>query len=93
MLAGAQSVEMEIGFPGSYLGQPKFDEFESMLTGLGFALFDLRVANFHRDYKGDFSHYPRNIFNVDEDSPSLTKRITEADAIYFKRADKAGGIR
>jgi FkbM family methyltransferase len=88
MLDDALSVEMEIGFPGGYLDQPGFADIDPVMTDAGFTLFDLRVASLHRDHNGDFNYYTHKVFKVLDNSKSLTKRIAEADAVYFKRADR-----
>jgi FkbM family methyltransferase len=79
------AVEMEIGFPGAYLDQPGFGAVEKFMTAANFDLFDLRLASHHRHYKGDWGHYWRDVFRVPRDSTSLTKRITEADGIFFRK--------
>lgn len=81
-------VELEIGYPGSYIGQPGFGELDALITGAGFYLFDLRLASADRHYNGDSNYYRREIFHVSENSPSITKRVGEADAVYFRRTDQ-----
>jgi FkbM family methyltransferase len=81
------AVELEIGFPGSYIGQPGFAEIDAFFTAAGFELIDLRPVRHHRPLNGDGDYYPIRVFNVSPDSHSLSKRIDEADAFYFRRAD------
>jgi FkbM family methyltransferase len=81
-------VELEVGYPGSYVGQPGFGELDAMITGAGFYLFDLRLASADRHHKGDGSYYRREIFRVSDTSSSITKRIGEADTVYFRRTDQ-----
>jgi FkbM family methyltransferase len=81
-------VELEIGYPGSYIGQPSFGELDALITGAGFYLFDLRLASADRHRDGDGGYYRREIFHVSETSYSITKRIGEADAVYFRRTDQ-----
>jgi FkbM family methyltransferase len=80
-------VELEIGYPGGYINQPGFGELDELITHHGFYLFDLRLASADRHRKGDGGYYRREIFRVSSDSPSITKRIGEADAVYFRRTD------
>lgn len=79
------AVELEIGFPGGYIDQPGFGEIDAFMSKAGFLLYDLRLASHHPHFKGDWEYYPREIFRVPMGSPSLTKRITEADGIYFRK--------
>jgi FkbM family methyltransferase len=81
-------VELEVGFPGSYVNQPSFGDLDALVTDAGFYLFDLRLASADRHRNGDGGYYRRDIFHVSEGSPSITKRIGEADAVYFRRTDQ-----
>jgi FkbM family methyltransferase len=81
------AVELEIGFPGIYCDQPGFGDIDKLMTDAGFTLFDLRMSSFDRHHNGDFGYYRREVFDVPDRSTSLTKRITEADGIYFRRKD------
>jgi FkbM family methyltransferase len=81
------AVEMEIGFPGAYINQPGFGDVEKFMTAANFDLFDLRLASHHRHHKGDWNYYWRDIFRVPRNSMSLTRRITEADGIFFRKVD------
>jgi FkbM family methyltransferase len=81
------AVELEIGFPGAYLDQPRFGEVEKFMTAANFDLFDLRLASHHRHHKGDWNYYWRDLFQVPRESTSLTRRITEADGIFFRKVD------
>ena len=80
-------VEMEIGFPGGYLEQPGFGDIDRLMTDAGFRLFDLRLSSFDRHHLGDWGYYRREVFGVPFNSSTLTKRISEADAVYFRRHD------
>src|ERR1051325_5209692 len=82
------AVEMEIGFPGAYIDQPSFFKIEKFMTAANFDLFDLRLASHHRHFKGDWNYYWRNVFRVPRNSTSLTKRITEADGIFFHGVER-----
>jgi FkbM family methyltransferase len=81
------AVELEIGFPGSYIDQPGFAAIDTFFIAAGFELIDLRPVRHHRPVNGDGNHYPVRVFNVAPDSHSLSKRIDEADALYFRPAD------
>lgn len=77
-------IELEVGLPGGYLGQPSIGTVDSFLREQGFILFDIRPVRLHRAERGDRTHYPRTVFQVHESSDSLSKRIWEADAVYFR---------
>lgn len=81
------SVELEIGFPGAYVDQPGYGQISDFMDTAEFQLYDLRIASHHRSLGGDRTRYPVSVFGVSPDSPSLTKRIAEADALFFKRPD------
>jgi FkbM family methyltransferase len=81
-------IELEVGYPGSYVDQPGFGALDELITAAGFYLFDLRLASSDLHLKGDANYYRREIFRVSPDSPSITKRIGEADAVYFRRTDQ-----
>lgn len=76
-------VELEVGFPGGYIGQPGFGALDEHLRALGLELLDLRLARIHRFVSDSYSHLPEKIFGVHADAPSLSKRIWEADVLYF----------
>jgi FkbM family methyltransferase len=80
-------VELEIGFPGSYIDQPGFAEINTFFSSAGFELIDLRPVRHHRPVNGDGNYYPVRVFNVSPDARSISKRIDEADALYFRTAD------
>ena len=81
------AVELEIGFPGSYIDQPGFAQIDKFFTSAGFELIDFRPVRHHRPVNGDGNYYPLRVFNVSPDSHSLSKRIDEADALYFRPLD------
>lgn len=81
-------VELEVGLPGGYLEQPSIGEVDEFLRARGFALFDLRPVRLHRWKNGDRDYYPRQIFKVHESSSTLSKRIWEVDAVYFRKAEE-----
>jgi FkbM family methyltransferase len=85
--------ELEVGFPGAYVNQPGFAEIDLWLKQRGFELFDLRPARLHRYMHGAFSYVPETVFGVRPESGGLSKRIWEADLVYFRRPEallKAG---
>ena len=81
------AVELEIGMPGMYEDQPAFSELDLFLRKNGLELFDLKPARGHRAVNGDYRHYPVKLFGVSADSPTLSKRIWEVDAVYFRKPE------
>lgn len=79
-------VELEIGFPGLYNDQPGFGALDKLLTDAGFYLFDLRLSSNDICYRGG-AGCRQEIFRASRDSRSITKRISEADSVYFRRVD------
>jgi hypothetical protein len=79
-------VELEIGFPGLYVDQPGFGELDGILTAAGFFLFDLRVAASDISHGGGTTRSV--VFRAAPNSRSITKRIGEADGVYFRRVDQ-----
>lgn len=80
-------VELEVGLPGGYCEQPSMGEVDEFLRARGFTMFDLRPVRLHRPVHGDRTYYPRQTFGVHENSTSLSKRIWEVDALYFRGAE------
>jgi FkbM family methyltransferase len=78
------SVEFEVGFPGGYVDQPSFGMLDELMRSWGLELFDLRLSRTHRSKGEDSGYYPSQIFGVHSDSKTLSKRLWEADAIYFR---------
>jgi len=81
------AVEVEIGLQNAYANQPLFSDVDTLLRSWGFQLFDTKPARSHRAKNGDYNYYPEKIFQVDSDSPTLSKRVWELDAIYFRQPD------
>jgi FkbM family methyltransferase len=80
-------IELEIGLPGAYLEQPSLGQVQAFMDARGFRLYDLRPVSHHRSLDGDRTGYTRRVFEVSADSRSLTKRITEADGLFFRKPD------
>jgi FkbM family methyltransferase len=69
---------------GPYKGGPTWGEIDQLLTGDGMQLMDLSVARGYRPKAGDSDWYQRKIFDVYENSPSLSARAWEVDAVYVR---------
>lgn len=69
---------------GPYEGGPTWGQIDKMFTAEGMRLLDLSVARAYRPRGGDSDWYQRQIFDVYENSPSLSARVWEADVVYVR---------
>jgi len=69
---------------GPYQDAPTWGQIDHLLRADGMRLLDLSVAREYRSKAGDSDWYQRNIFNVYENSPSLSARVWEADVVYVR---------
>jgi FkbM family methyltransferase len=77
-------VETEIGLLGAYHEQPGYGAVARFLQDAGLELFDLKPVRTHRPHKGDYEHHARRL-NAAAESPTITQRIWEVDAVFFRR--------
>jgi FkbM family methyltransferase len=82
---GLLGVEIEIGLHDFYPDQHGFGDAVRLLETQGLELFDVRVARIHRPFQNDHGYYQRQIFSVYANSPTISARIWEFDAIFFRR--------
>jgi FkbM family methyltransferase len=78
-------VEVEVGLHDFYPRDLGFEGVTRFMEEHGLELFDVRVARTHRPRDNTRGGYQRDIFGVHENSPSISARIWEFDAIYFRR--------
>lgn len=69
---------------GPYEGGPTWGEIDEMFTKAGMRLLDVSVAREYRSKGGDSDWYQREIFDIYENSPSLSARVWEADVVYVR---------
>ncbi|WP_353427859.1 FkbM family methyltransferase [Polynucleobacter sp. MWH-UH19D] len=69
---------------GPYHGAPSWGQIDELFVSNGMRLLDLSVAREYRSKAGDSDWYQRNIFDVYENSPSLSARVWEADVVYVR---------
>ena len=69
---------------GPYAGGPTWGKIDTMLTTDGMRLLDVSIAREYRPKGGDSDWYQREIFNVYQNSPSLSARSWEADVVYVR---------
>lgn len=77
-------VELEIGLHDFYPEQASFGEVVQFLEKQGLELFDVRVARVHRPFQNDHTYYQRRVFSVYANSPTISARLWEFDAIFFR---------
>ncbi len=77
--------ELEIGTHDFYPKDVGFEAAVRFMHDIGLELFDVRVARVHRPFQNDHSYYQRRIFSVYENSPTISARIWEFDAVFFRR--------
>jgi FkbM family methyltransferase len=69
---------------GPYEGGPTWGQIDEMFTAEGMCLLDVSVARGYRTKGGDGDWYQREVFDVYENSPSLSARVWEADVVYVR---------
>ena len=67
-----------------YEGGPTWGQIDHMLTAEGMRLLDVSIAREYRPKDGDSDWYQREIFDVYQNSPSLSARTWEADVVYVR---------
>jgi FkbM family methyltransferase len=77
-------IELEIGLHEIYLNQAQFCEVLSFMTDKGFSLFDLRTNRNHIPSSMDNFSYQEKYFGTHDQSPSVSARLSEFDAIFFR---------
>lgn len=77
--------EFEIGMADIYPEAANFGACQEFMTSRGFELFDVRVARSHLPYRGKQGAFQTEIFSTYDNSPTISARIWEFDAVYFKR--------
>jgi FkbM family methyltransferase len=78
------SIEMEIGMHENYVNQTTFCETLNFMKEKGFGLFDIRVSRSCIPNFVDNISYQKKYFNTHDNSPSVSARIWEVDAIFFR---------
>lgn len=83
-LKSLNSIEMEIGMHENYVNQTTFCDTLNFMKEKGFGLFDIRVSRSCIPNYVDNMSYQKKYFNTHENSPSVSARIWEVDAIFFR---------
>ena len=77
-------VEAEVGLHGSYVGQGTFGELDALLRDHGMDCYDVRVARTYLRRNGRIDGYQSEIFDVFSNSPTISARAWEFDAVYMR---------
>lgn len=80
--------EVEVGLHGSYIGQGRFGEIDALLRSHGLDCYDVRVARTYLRRGGRIDGYQRDVFDVFSNSPTISARAWEFDAVYIRAIDK-----
>jgi FkbM family methyltransferase len=78
-------VELEIGLHDFYPEDVGFGSVLRFMEEHGLELFDVRVARVHRPRGSDHGYYQRRIFSVYDNAPTVSARVWEFDAVFFRR--------
>jgi FkbM family methyltransferase len=84
-LGALLGVELEIGMTGIYPEAAEFSAIHEFMTAHGFELYDIRVARSRLPYRGRHGAFQTEIFSTYENSPTISARVWEFDAVYFKK--------
>lgn len=76
--------ELEVGLCQAYEGQQDFGKVDEFLRGHGMECFDVRVSRAYRPRNGRPDGYQQEIFDVYLNSPTVSARAWEFDAVYFR---------
>jgi Methyltransferase FkbM domain len=82
------AVELEIGLSNIYKDAADFSGIQKFMNDEQFELFDVRVARSHLPAEGSDQYYQTRIFSVYPNSPTVSARICEFDAVYFRKRSK-----
>jgi FkbM family methyltransferase len=88
---GLVLAELEINIGGGvlrnfsiYRGGPSWAQIEALLAQDDMRLLDISVARAYRARDGDSDWYQREVFGVYRNTPTLSARAWETDAVYVK---------
>ena len=82
------AVEVEVGLSNIYKEAGDFHRIQEFMKDGQFELFDVRVARAHLPAGGSDSYYQTRIFSVYPNSPTISARALEFDAVYFRKRSK-----
>lgn len=78
-------IEVEVGVPGAYIGQPVMNEYNNFLFAKKFEIFDIRPSKlYHKGKKQNEGYYLNSLLKVYSDSPTVSRKTVECDFLYLK---------
>ncbi len=86
-LTSLLAVQVEAAMQDRHDGRPRFAEIDAFMLERGFELFDMRPIHVHRALDGSRDNYLVKMLSVHRQSVSVSPRIWEVDALYFKPAE------
>lgn len=89
-LGSVQAIELEAAMVRREGGPPTFAECHAFLEAQGFTLFDMRLHRVLCTLNGSRAALSKDVFQVHPRSPSLSRRLWEADMLYFRRPEASG---
>ncbi|MDI9356024.1 MAG: FkbM family methyltransferase [Chitinophagaceae bacterium] len=84
MLKDIMLIEVEVGLHEIYMNQATFQNTDSFMRQSGFELFELRINRGHIPNSTDNKSYHKIYLDAHEQSPSVSARVYEFDAVYFR---------
>jgi FkbM family methyltransferase len=78
-------IEIEVGLHDLYPKEAGFHAAQQLFEQHGLELFDVRVARVHLPRDGDHEHFQSKVFSVYGNSPTVSARIWEFDALFFRK--------
>ena len=82
---GLLGIEIELGLHDLYPKQAGFQAAHEYFESRGFELFDVRVARVHLPRDGDHEYFQKRVFSTFGNSPTVSARVWEFDALYLPR--------
>jgi len=86
-LDGLILAELEVPLHDCHLGQSTFPQVQEFMERHGLELMDLKVARSYRPREGNKQGYQNDLFGVYRNSPGISARAWEFDAIYFRKPE------
>lgn len=82
------SAEVEIGMPGSYVGEPTLADIDTWMKPRGLVLFDIMPARAQLTLDDDRHAYHTRVFETYRSDASVRSRVWYVEAFYFREEDR-----
>ncbi len=80
-------VEMETSTTEQFRGERNLFEIYRYLSARGFELMDMRCMRVRLTRNGQADGYQRDVFGVHPESPTISGRLLDVDAMFFRHPD------